>query len=92
MSAGTRREAMSRELMELALWLSEHPEMARKHLKPVRRKASLDPGVYYNRGTRMIERLYSPQHAALGNQMFHVNSDPAAPVEEIRRRVLEGKS
>ena len=87
----SRREAMERPLMELSVWLSENPKKMQKNLKAVRRQVVLDPGVYYNSGIRMIERLYDPQHVALGHKMFHINSDPAAPVAEIRRRVLEGK-
>jgi hypothetical protein len=90
--AGTsRREAMDGRLMELAVWLSEHPKEARKNLKAIRRGNPIDPGVYYNSGLRMIERLYRPQHVALGNKMFRISTDPAAPLEEIRRKVLEGK-
>ncbi len=88
---GDRREAMTRPLMELSVWLSENPKALRKHLKAVRRGAIIDPGVYYNSGLTMIERLYRPQHAALGHKMFRISDDPAAPVEEIRRKVLEGK-
>ena len=87
----SRREAMERPLMELSVWLSEHPKKMQKNLKAVRRQVVLDPGVYYNSGIRMIERLYDPQHVPLGHKIFHINSDPAAPVAEIRRRVLEGK-
>jgi hypothetical protein len=88
---GARREAMQEELMQLGVWLTEHPEAARKNLKPIRSARALEPGVYYNRGTGMVERIYSPQRVALGHQMFRVSSDPAAPLEEIRRKVLEGK-
>ena len=87
----SRREAMERPLMELSVWLSENPKKMQKNLKAVRRQVVLDPGVYYNSGIRMIERLYDPQHVPLGHKIFHINSDPAAPVAEIRRRVLEGK-
>jgi hypothetical protein len=87
----TQREAMNGRLMELAVWLSEHPREARKNLKAIRRGNPIDPGVYYNSGLRMIERLYRPQHVALGNKMFRISTDPAAPLEEIRRKVLEGK-
>ena len=83
------REAMQQELMELGVWLSEHPE-SRKNLKPIRGSVVLDPGVYYNTGTGMVERIYAPQHIALGARWFRVKSDPGAPVEEIRRKVLEG--
>ncbi len=85
------RETMQQELMDLGVWLTEHPEAARKNLKPVRGSVVLDPGVYYNSGTGMIERIYTPQHVALGTRMFRVKSDPGAPVGEIRRRVLGGK-
>jgi hypothetical protein len=39
----------------------------------------------------MVDRIYAPQHVPLGHRLFRIISDPAAPVEEIRRRVLEGK-
>ena len=84
------REAMQQELMDLGVWLSEHPD-SRKNLKPVRGSVVLDPGVYYNTGTGMVERIYAPQHIALGARWFRVKSDPGAAVEEIRRKVLEGK-
>jgi hypothetical protein len=84
------REAMQQELMDLGVWLTEHPE-ARKNLKPVRSSVVLEPGVYYNTGTGMIERIHAKQHIALGARWFRVSKDPAAPIEEIRRRVLEGK-
>jgi hypothetical protein len=87
----SQREAMNARLMELAIWLSEHPKEARKNLKAIRRGNPMDPGVYYNSGLRMIERLYRPQHVALGNKMFRISTDPAAPLEEIRRKVLEGR-
>ncbi|WP_152670613.1 hypothetical protein [Rubrobacter aplysinae] len=90
-SQTSRRESMHGRLMELAVWLSEHPKEARKNLKAIRRGNPIDPGVYYNSGLRMIERLYRPQHVALGNKMLRISTDPAAPVEEIRRKVLEGK-
>jgi hypothetical protein len=85
------RETMQQELMDLGAWLAEHPEAARKNLKPVRGSVLLDPGVYYNIGTGMVERIHAPQHMALGSRVFRIKTDPAAPVEEIRRRVLEGK-
>jgi hypothetical protein len=84
------RETIQQELMDLGAWLGEHPE-ARKNLKPIRGSVVLEPGVYYNIGTGMIERIYAPQHMALGSRVFRVKSDPAAPVEEIQRKVLEGK-
>ncbi len=93
MSVETRRsrEMMEQDLMDLGVWLIDHPEAAAKNLKPIRSAKILEPGVYYNRGTGMIDRLYSPQRVALGHKMFRISSDPAAPVEEIRRKVLEGK-
>ena len=87
----SHRETMQQDLMDLGAWLSEHPEAAPKNLKPIRSAKVLDPGVYYNMGTGMVDRIFSPQRVALGHKMFRVSRDPAAPVEEIRRRVLEGK-
>ena len=87
----SHRETMQQELMELGAWLSEHPEKAPKNLKPIRSAKVLEPGVYYNMGTGMVDRIFSPQRVALGHKMFRVSKDPAAPVEEIRRRVLEGR-
>jgi hypothetical protein len=91
LAEGSRREAMQQELMDLGVWLAEHPEAAPKNLKPIRSAKVLDPGVYYNMGTGMVDRIYTPQRVALGHKMFRVSKDPAAPVDEIRRRVLEGK-
>jgi hypothetical protein len=88
---GTRREAMQEELMQLGAWLAEHPRAARKHLEPIRSAKALEPGVYYNRGTGMMERIFSTQSVPLGHQIFRVAGDPGAPLAEIRRRVLEGK-
>jgi hypothetical protein len=87
----SHRETMQQDLMDLGAWLSEHPEMAPKNLKPIRSAKVLEPGVYYNMGTGMVDRIFSPQRVALGHKMFRVSKDPAAPVEEIRRRVLEGR-
>ena len=87
----SNREVMQQELMALGAWLAEHPKAAKKNLKPVRGSVVLEPGVYYNTGTAMVDRVYTPQHIALGARWFRVNSDPAASVQEIRRRVLEGK-
>jgi len=85
------REMMEQELMDLGVWLIEHPEMVVKNLKPIRSAKVLEPGVYYNMGTGMVDRLYTPQRVALGHKMFRISRDPASPVEEIRRRALEGK-
>jgi hypothetical protein len=87
----SHREMMRQELMELGVWLDDHPEAARKNLKPIRSARILKPGVYYNRGTGMVDRIYAPQHVPLGHRLFRISSDPAAPLEEIRRRVVEGK-
>ena len=87
----SHREMMQQELMDLGVWLIDHPEAAVKNLKPIRSARVLEPGVYYNMGTGMVDRIFSPQRVALGHKMYRVSSDPAAPVSEIRRRVLEGK-
>jgi hypothetical protein len=89
-SESSSREMMQQELMDLGVWITEHPE-TKKNLKPVRASVILDPGVYYNTGTGMVNRFYTPQHIALGSRMFRIKTDPAAPVQEIWRRVLEGK-
>jgi len=86
----SHREMMQQELMDLGVWLIDHPEAARKNLKPVRSAKVLKPGVYYNMGTGMVDRIYRPQRVALGHKMFRVSSDPDAPVGEIRRKVMEG--
>jgi len=87
----THREAMTQDLMRLGLWLTEHPEAAPNNLKPIRSAKLLKPGVYYNMGTGMVDRIFAPQHVALGHKMFRISQDPAAPVEELRRKVMEGK-
>ena len=91
LSETSHREGMTRDLMELGRWLTEHPGMANKRLKPIRSAKELEPGVYFNLGTGMVDRIFRPQHVALGHKMFRVSTDPAAPVAELRRRVLEGK-
>ncbi len=87
----SHREMMQQELMDLGVWLAEHPEAATRNLKPIRSAEVLKPGVYYNMGTGMVDRIYAPQHVALGHKIFRISSDPAAPVEEIRRKVLGGR-
>ena len=87
----SHRETMQQDLMDLGAWLSEHPGAAPKNLKPIRSAKVLAPGVYYNMGTGMVDRIFSPQRVALGHKMFRISRDPASPVDEIRRRVLEGK-
>ena len=91
LAEGAHREMMQQELMDLGAWLSKHPEVAPKNLKPIRSAKILDPGVYFNLGTGMVDRIFSPQRVALGHKMFRISRDPAAPVDEIRRKVLEGK-
>jgi hypothetical protein len=86
------REMMQQELMDLGVWLVEHPDAALRNLKPVRSAKVLEPGVYYNMGTGMVDRIYTPQRVALGHRMFRISRDPASPVEEIRRTALEGKN
>jgi hypothetical protein len=86
------REMMQQDLMDLGVWLVEHPEAAAKNLEPIRSVKVLEPGVYYNMGTGMVDRIYAPQSVALGHKMFRISRDPAVPVEEIRRTVLEGKT
>ena len=88
---GSHRETMQQDLMDLGAWLTENPEMAPKNLKPIRSAKILAPGVYYNMGTGMVDRIYSPQHVPLGHRLFRISSDPAAPVEQIRRKVMEGE-
>jgi hypothetical protein len=85
------RETMQQELMDLGVWLVEHPEATRKDLEPITSARVLEPGVYYNMGTGMVDRIFAPQHVPLGHRLFRISSDPAAPVEEIRRKVLEGR-
>jgi hypothetical protein len=86
------REMMQQDLMDLGVWLVEHPEAALRNLKPIRSTKVLEPGVYYNMGTGMVDRIYTPQSVALGHKMFRISRDPASPVEEIRRTALEGKA
>jgi hypothetical protein len=93
MSAEERhgREMMQQELMDLGVWLIEHPEAATKNLEPIRSAKALEPGVDYNMGTGMVDRIYTRQPVALGHKMFRISRDPASPAEEIRRTALEGK-
>jgi hypothetical protein len=88
---GSHREMMQQELMDLGVWLIEHPQAAVSNLEPIRSARVLQPGVYYNMGTGMVDRIYSPQHVPLGHRLFRISSDPAAPVEQIRRKVMEGR-
>jgi hypothetical protein len=85
------REAMQQELMDLGVWLTEHPEAAHRNLEPIRSARMLEPGVYYNQGTGMVDRIYSPQRVPLGHRLFRISSDPGASVEEIRRKAMGGR-
>jgi hypothetical protein len=93
MSAEERhgREMMQQELMDVGVWLIEHPEAATKNLEPIRSAKILEPGVYYNMGTGMVDRIFTPQRVALGHKMFRISSDPASPTEEIRHKAMGGK-
>ena len=86
------REMMQQDLMDLGVWLVEHPEAALRNLKPIRNAKVLEPGVYYNMGTGMVDRIYALQSVALGHKIFRISRDPALPVEEIRHTALEGKT
>jgi hypothetical protein len=86
------KETMQQELMDLGVWLVEHPEAALRNLKPIRSAKVLEPGVYYNMGTGMVDRIYAPQRVALGHKMFRISRDPTAPAEKLRRTALEGKA
>jgi hypothetical protein len=86
------REMMQQDLMDLGVWLIEHPEAALRNLKPIRNAKVLEPGVYYNMGTGMVDRIYTRQPVALGHKIFRISRDPALPAEEIRRTALEGKT
>jgi hypothetical protein len=86
------REMMQQDLMDVGVWLVEHPDAAFRNLKPIRSAKVLEPGVYYNMGTGMVDRIYTPQRVALGHRMFRISRDPASPVEDIRRTALEGKT
>ena len=86
------REMMQQDLMDLGVWLVEHPEAANRNLEPIRSAKVLEPGVYYNLGTGMVDRIFTPQRVALGHRMFRISRDPASPAKEIRRTALEGKT
>jgi hypothetical protein len=86
------REMMQQDLMDLGVWLVEHPEAATKNLEPIRSVKVLEPGVYYNMGTGMVDRIFTPQRVALGHKMFRISSDPASPAEDIRRNARERKT
>ena len=83
---------MQQDLMDVGVWLVEHPEAATKNLEPIRSVKVLEPGVYYNMGTGMVDRIFTPQRVALGHKMYRISSDPASPAEDIRWTALEGKT
>ena len=82
---------MQQELMDIGVWLVEHPETATRNLQPIRSAKAVQPGVYYNMGTGMVDRIFTPQRVALGHKMFRISRDPATPAQEIRRTAQEGK-
>ncbi|MBA2376149.1 MAG: hypothetical protein M3494_07040 [Actinomycetota bacterium] len=86
----TPHEGMDSELMKVALRISDDPESARKYMKPIRSSKALAPGVYYNAGTRMVERLHSSQRPPLGNRIFRISKNPAESVESIERKITGG--
>lgn len=87
----SQREALhSQELMDLGAYLVDHPE-ARARLKARRTSRPLGPGVYFNAGTGMVERVFREQRVALGARYFRIVSDPEAGVQEIRAKVLGGE-
>lgn len=82
----TEREMMQGDLMAVARWLTDRADRRRK-LKPVRSAKVLKPGVYYNAGTTMVDRLYEPQRVALGHRMFRITKDPSASAAEVWKAV-----
>ncbi|MBA2693299.1 MAG: hypothetical protein H0U65_12565 [Rubrobacter sp.] len=82
---------MDSKLMKVALRISEDPNFARKYMKPIRSSKILDPGVYYNAGTRMVERLHAPQRPALGNRMYRISKNPAESADELERKITGGR-
>lgn len=87
----TPREGMDAKLMEVAIWISENPEAAKRNMKPVRSAEVLEPGVYFNTGTGMVDRIYAPQRVALGHRTFRISKDPDTPAEEIKDRLTGGR-
>lgn len=84
-------EGMDSELMRVSLLISEDPKAAKKRMKPVRSSKELSPGVYYNAGTRMVERLHAPQRPALGNRIFKISDDPNVSSHELERKITGGR-
>ncbi len=86
----TPYEGMDSELMKVALLISDDLKSARKYMKPIRSSRVLAPGVYYNAGTRMVERLHAPQRPPLGNRIYRISKNPAESAEELERKVTGG--
>lgn len=82
----TDREAMRDDLMSVARWLTGRADRRRK-LKPIRNAKVLKPGIYYNAGTTMVDRLYEPQRVALGHRMSRITKDPSATAEAVWKAV-----
>lgn len=85
-SETTQREMMRQDLMAVARWLTDRADRRRK-LKPIRSAKVLKPGIYYNAGTTMVDRLYEPQRVALGHRMFRITKNPAATASEVWKAV-----
>jgi hypothetical protein len=83
---GSHREMMQSDLLAVARWLTESVERRRK-LKAIRSAKVLAPGIYYNAGTTMVDRIYTPQRVALGHRMYRITEDPAASAGEVWRSV-----
>jgi hypothetical protein len=84
-------EGMDFRLMKVALRISGDFGAARSHMKPIRSSKVLEPGVYYNAGTRMVERLHTPQRPALGNRMFRISKNPAESADELESKITGGR-
>lgn len=84
-------EGMDSELMEVALAIAGDFGSAKRRMKPIRSSKVLAPGVYYNAGTRMVERLHSPQRPALGNRIYRISENPNASAEELERKITGGR-
>ncbi len=84
-------EGMDSELMKISLRISDDPKSARRRMKPIRSSKVLEPGVYYNAGTRMVERLHAPQRPALGNRMFRISKNPNTPAEVLGDKITGGR-
>ncbi len=83
-------EGMDSDLMKISLRISEDPKSAKRRMKPIRSSRVLEPGVYYNAGIRMVERLHSPQQPALGNRMYRISRNSAESADEIENKITGG--